>query len=101
MYQKGCSTKPPQLKYSHAGEAQLRKPLHPFLEILEAVDWESGHLILQPPIFRENPGYSLIDYGQFTANLKQIMTEFWPSQTHKHVMNDCDVAGPIVLLQNL
>ena len=54
-------------KYSHAGEAHLRKPLHPFLGILEAVssaepaahkrltcwDWESGHLILQAPIFQE------------------------------------------------
>ena len=90
LYQKGYSTKPPQFlfmsfeKYSHAGEAQLRKPLHPFLEILKAVssaepaahkrltwDWESGHLILQAPISQENLGYSLIDYGQFTTNLKQ------------------------------
>ena len=53
-------------KYSHAGKAQLRKPLHPLLGIMEAVssaepavhkrltwDWESGHRILQAPIFQE------------------------------------------------
>ena len=82
-------TKPPHLynmsfeNYCHAGEAQFRKPLHPFLEILDAVSSaepaihirgsRGGNLVISSSrhqFFQEILGYSLIDYGKFTANLR-------------------------------